>query len=162
MTVFKPSEGNEVTLDIDLGAVAANAGGLSKQQDQAVDEGGTTLGLFGVRGKLTCQVKTGAVAPTAGGTIEFFLVRGGRSDGTAVDNDLGLVKVAVATSQDNVEHIGSIVVTNTANKVWKKTFFVENWSRFYAVLGFNGTDQAFATSNGDHSIHFQPTFISTV
>lgn len=98
------------------------------------------------------RIKSGASAPTAGTVYEVYLLRGddASSSGYRTDN-AGASDAAITI--ENAQLLGTIVVTNTANK----NFYGEFHTGFLGPLGpewgiaiKNATNQAVSTTEGDH------------
>ena len=154
MTEFQQKNGGETELAISCGSLAAGAGRISAQVNQGAQ--------FGIRGQLAVKLKMGAAVPSVNKKLEVWLVRGGRTDGTQLDESLGTADAAVASMAKNLDKIGEIIVDASANTVYEKTFFVEGIGRYFSILVWNAADQALAVSSGDHSIHWQPIFDEVV
>lgn len=153
MVQFENKYGAEVELILTGTSLASGAGRISTQIDQDA-----TDSRFSLTGYISVKTKTGGVAPTAGGLLELYLVRGGRSDGSQLDDNLGLVDAAMSVLVDNLELIGAIIVPNTANLVLQKAIVVENLPRFFSLFFWNSTSQTISATAADHLFHFQPIF----
>ncbi len=90
------------------------------------------------------RIKTGAVAPVAGGVYDVYLVR---YDGLIADDGAtGLVEAAY--TQVNAEPLGSIVVTNSAATNFSKIFntkVLDELGPYWTIAVVNRTTQAPST-----------------
>lgn len=103
-----------------------------------------------------CRIKSGAVAPVAGSIYEVFLVRR-TAFAASYETDNGGLVDAPFTPQ-NAQLLGAIVVTNTADTVFTGEFDTSSLgplSEYWGIAVRNGTNQALAAANGDHTIEFQ-------
>lgn len=99
------------------------------------------------------QIKSGASGPTAGAVYELYLLR---SDGTTADDAAGASDAAITI--ENAPCIGTIIVTNTANKVFYGVFDTAPWGPLGGSWGIavkNSSGQTISTTEGDHIKGYQ-------
>lgn len=102
------------------------------------------------------KIKSGGVAPTAGKVYEVYLLRGDDPAASSYRTD-GAGASDASIVIENAQLMGSIIVTNTAAKV----FYGEFDTAFLGPLGpewgiaiKNATDQALDTTEGNHLKEF--------
>lgn len=146
-TPVRRKHNTQVTLTLTQNSIAAGAGRVSTQislDDNALATDGKNVATL----KLKIKVTSGSVAPAAGGTYEYYLVRG---DGTDQDAAFGATDAAWSdgTFRDQLEFIGAIVVTNTASKTYIVTFQITNPGPNISIAFWNGTSQTSDTTAGN-------------
>jgi hypothetical protein len=98
--------------------------------------------------KLTLRIKSGASGPTAGAVYEVYLLR---KDGTIADDAAGATDAAITI--ENAPLLGTIVVTNTANKNFYGVFDTAPLGPLGPSWGIavkNSSGQALSTTEADH------------
>lgn len=137
--------GTSTALTISLASIAAGAGRLSTQVDNST-AAANKVALF-------VNIEAGT-APTAGGTYRVWLVRYDNNGTPYASEGLGTADAAVATEPTNAQFVGSIVVTNSTNTHFYGDFIIENLGYKWAVVVFNGTDQALHATGGNHYVRY--------
>lgn len=98
------------------------------------------------------KIKSGASGPTAGSVYEVYLIRG---DGTIRDDGAGASDAAITI--ENAPMLGTIVVTNTANKLFYGVFDTSSLGVLGPEWGIavkNSSGQALSTTEGDHDYNY--------
>lgn len=100
------------------------------------------------------QTRMGAAAPTAGATIEYYLVRRSDVAGESDDAVADAGQAGAANFWDQADLLAGFNVTNTANKFYRGvrdllTFGPLGNSR-WGIGARNGTSQALSATAGDH------------
>lgn len=143
------------SLTITLASLGIGAGRVSTQinsNDTGQATSGKNVDSVLVRG----HFRMGAVAPTAGKTVEFYIVRG---DGAShVDGNLGTTDAAVATAtiRDQLELVCAIPVTVTTAADYYFSFILYNPGEAWSIMCWNATDQALDTTAGNFYIKYEP------
>ncbi len=132
-----------VTLDP---ASLATGGAKQSEQIDAADH----LGL--PRFRFNAQIKTGAVAPTANTTIEFYLARtlGDTESGEVSEDNAGADEAAITVSQSKL--VGTIVVSADANETYYASFDVGVVPKKFALIIKNNIGQTLSATAADHKI----------
>ncbi len=146
---------SSASLTITIASMAAGAGEVSTQvnsNDASQATSGKNVDA------IVCRVrfKMGAVAPTVGKTVEFYLARG---DGVShVDAGLSVTDSAVVTStlRDQLEFIYAVPVIASANQTYNVSFVIYNPSECWSIMMWNATDQALDSTAGNHYIKYEP------
>jgi len=98
-----------------------------------------------------------STAPTANGTVEFYLLRADDNateirdgEAIAVTTDHGIYTTAagVARLRNEAEFIGAIVVDATTDITYQKSFVVNEPGTDWNVMIYNGTGQIFRAQSG--------------
>jgi len=136
--------GTSTDLTITLASIADGAGRICTQVDNS--------NLWVPAVYIHSEIKSGAVAPTAGAIYKFYLVRddgqGYRSDG------LGSADAAVSTEPENARIVGSIVVTATANKVFYGDFVIQDPGYKWSLVFWNSSGEAINSTEADSYIRY--------
>ncbi len=101
---------------------------------------------------VSVKVTSGGVAPTAGSTIDVYLIR---SDGTVADDGAGASDAAITI--ENAEPLGSIVLTATTAKTFRKVFDTTALGPLgpsWGIALVNRSGQTVSTTAGDHSVGY--------
>lgn len=141
-------------LVITIASMALGAGQCSTQINNN-DTGLATAGMNVDQIIIHAKFRMGAVAPTAGKTVEFYLVRG---DGVShVDAGLSVSNAAVSTStlRDQLELLYAVPVIASANQSYSVSFIIYNPSECWSIMMWNATDQALDTTAGNHYINYE-------
>lgn len=100
-------------------------------------------------------IKSGGTGPTAGAVYEVYLLRGD-SDASPIQNDAAGASDAAITIE-NAPLLGTIVLTNTANKLFYGVFDTAPLGPLGPVWGIavkNSSGQALHATEGDHLKHY--------
>jgi hypothetical protein len=98
------------------------------------------------------KIKSGATAPTAGRLYEIYLLRGNDPSSSNYRTD-GAGASDAAITIENAQQVGTIVVTNTSNKVFYGDFDTSPFGPLgpeWGVAVKNASDQALHGTEGDH------------
>ncbi len=143
------------TLTLTMNSIGAGAGRYSTQVNQN-DASQATAGKNDDTILCRAHLRSGAVAPTAGKTYEFYLVRG---DGSShVDANFGTTDAAVSTStlRDQCELVCAMPVINATATDYYFTFLLYNPGEAWSLLFWNGTDQTTDTTGGNFYVKYEP------
>lgn len=94
------------------------------------------------------DIESGSTGPTAGAVYEVYLIR---SDGTTADDGAGASDAAITI--ENAKLLGTIVVTNTANKHFYGVFDTAPLGPLGPTWGIavkNSSGQALNSTEGNH------------
>lgn len=98
------------------------------------------------------KIKSGATGPTAGTVYEVYLLRGDDAASSTYRTD-GAGASDAAITIENAQLLGTIVVTNTANKVFYGDFDTAPLGPLGPEWGIaikNSSGQALSATEGDH------------
>lgn len=101
---------------------------------------------------VTIKIKSGAAAPAAGKVYEVYLLRGDDTAASTYRTD-GAAAADAAITIENAQLLGSIIVTNSAAKVFYGDFdtaFLGPLGPEWGIAIKNATDQAFDTTESNH------------
>lgn len=103
------------------------------------------------------KIKSGGTAPTAGKVYEVYLIRGDDPASSNYRTDAAGASDAAITIE-NAQLLGTIVVTNTAAKVFYGEFDTAPLGplgREWGIAVKNATDQALDATEGNHRKAYQ-------
>lgn len=109
------------------------------------------------------SIKVHSSAPTAGGSIEFYLLRADDHateirDGdtiTSTDHGTNATAAVVARLRQNLGLVGLIIVDATADVVYQKSFVINDPGTDWVLLVYNGTGQVLANEDSVHVVHYR-------
>ncbi len=133
-------------MTITLASLATSAVGVGRQSTLLTNSSKRPAALVSVK------MTSGAVAPTAGATYDVFLIR---SDGTVADDGAGASDAGLTV--ENAEPLGSIVLTATTAKTFRKVFDTTALGPLGPTWGIaivNRSGQTVSTTAGDHSVGY--------
>lgn len=143
------------SLTITLASLGIGAGRVSTQINSN-DTGQATSGKNVDSVMVRAHFRMGGVAPTAGKTVLYYLVRG---DGAShIDGNLSTTDgaVTVSTLQDQLELVCAVPVTVTTAADYYVSFVLYNPGEAWSIMVWNGTDQALDTTAGNFYIKYEP------
>jgi len=98
------------------------------------------------------KIESGGTGPVAGKVYEVYLLRGDDASSSAYRTD-GAGATDAAITIENAQFLGTITVTNTANKVFYGEFDTTAFGPLGPEWGIaikNATDQALHATEGNH------------
>lgn len=138
------SSKNAITCSLAPGGVGLAAG--------AARGGAQITNPNGYAALVYIKIKSGAVAPTAGKVYEIYLLRGDDAAAPNYRTD-GHNMTDAAITIENAQLLGTIIVTNTAAKVFYGEFDTAPLGPLgpeWSIAIKNATDQAVDTTEGNH------------
>jgi len=112
---------------------------------------------------LHAWIKVHSTAPTAGGTIEFYLIRADDNgteirDGDTIntaDHGTNDTAAVVTRCRNEAEFIGAIVVDVTVSIVYHKSFVIDNPGTDWNVMVYQKTGQVLANEDSVHGVNWR-------
>lgn len=156
MPSLRRKYGTRTAITITLASLANAAARVSNQ----VDVTGSDIGPLKI--KLEVKVKTGGSAPTAGSTVQVFIVRGedatGFVDGGLAATDTSYTSGSTPTAaqiRDQLVFVGAIVVTSATATTYQRSFIVDDPGPRFSVYIFNDTGQTLDSTGGNFEVAYQ-------
>jgi hypothetical protein len=127
-------------------SLASLANGSARQSDVIANSNNRPAAI------VYLKIKSGAVAPSAGGTYTVHLIRSNKSSSPDYRSD-GAGASDAAITMENARFLGAIVVTATADKVFYGEFDTSPWGPLgpeWGIIVRNGSGQAVSATEADH------------
>jgi hypothetical protein len=107
------------------------------------------------------QIKTHSTAPTAGGTIEFYVLRNdgtlqGCADlGTLTDHGTSTTAANIARLRSNFRPSKVAVVDANTSVIYTGSFMVDEPGTNWQIVVYNGTGQVLANEDSVHIVEYR-------
>lgn len=133
--------GTPTTITCTLSSIATNNGRIS--------DGVNVAGAAAQAGRIAIELEVeSGTAPAAGTIYKVYCVR---SDGISyTDDGLTLGDAALSVEPLNSQYLGSIVLSNDANKKFYGFFIIENPGPIFGIVFWNPSGQTTNATPGNH------------